>query len=100
MIETRGIISQEPEYFNFAVDVIDRWAAQSGNLRAMHWVSQDESDTRILTFAHFSRQSHRIAVLLEQLGVRKGETMIMILPRVPAWSVRLRPMSDEPSTNE
>ncbi|KAI8943321.1 hypothetical protein NX059_001339 [Plenodomus lindquistii] len=74
-----------PEYFNFATDVVDFWAAQPGNLQAMYWVSQDESSTRTLSYEYFSRQSHRIAVLLEQHGVREGETMIMVLPRVPAW---------------
>lgn len=78
-------ITQRPEFFNFAADVIDYWAAQPGNLQAMHWVSQDESYTRTMTFEYFSRQSRRIAVLLEQLGFKEGETMIIILPRVPAW---------------
>ncbi|KAF2844674.1 acetyl-CoA synthetase-like protein [Plenodomus tracheiphilus IPT5] len=75
----------KPEYFNFAVDVVDFWAAQPGNLQAMHWVSQDESCTRTMNFEYFARQSHRIAVLLERLGVKEDETMIMVLPRVPAW---------------
>ena len=76
-----------PQKFNFAVDVIDKWADQRDDLQAMHWVSQDESNTRHMTFKYFSRQSHRIAILLDQLGFGKGDTMTMVLPRVPAWLV-------------
>ncbi|RYO19940.1 Acyl-coenzyme A synthetase [Alternaria arborescens] len=74
-----------PQKFNFAVDVIDKWADQQDDLQAMHWVSQDESNTRHMTFKYFSKQSHRIALLLDQLGFGKGDTMTMVLPRVPAW---------------
>lgn len=78
----------KPDNFNFALDVVDRWASHPGKLQAMQWVSQDESRSLSLTFEHFSRESHRIAVLLDRLGVHEGETLIMILPRVPEWSVR------------
>ncbi|KAJ4992307.1 acetyl-coenzyme a synthetase [Stagonosporopsis vannaccii] len=71
--------------FNFALDVVDHWARQPGNLQAMQWVSQDESRTRSLSFEYFSRQSHRISVLFDRLGIQEGDTMIMVLPRVPAW---------------
>jgi acyl-coenzyme A synthetase/AMP-(fatty) acid ligase len=79
------VVVPRPEKFNFAVDIVDYWATQPGNLMAMYWVSQDESTSKTLTFDHFSRQSNRVSVLLEHLGVKEGETMIMVLPRVPAW---------------
>ncbi|KFY42753.1 hypothetical protein V494_02271 [Pseudogymnoascus sp. VKM F-4513 (FW-928)] len=78
-------VLQRPDTFNFAVDVVDYWAAQPGDLEAMYWVSKDESQKRSLTFKYFSRQSHRVSVLLQRLGVKQGETMVMIVPRVPAW---------------
>ncbi|KAK6429546.1 hypothetical protein LTR95_014305 [Oleoguttula sp. CCFEE 5521] len=78
---------ERPTNFNFATDVVDYWAEHSPKDGvAMHWVSQDRKIERKLTFDHFSRQSHRIAVLLrEKLGVKQGEKMLMILPRVPEW---------------
>lgn len=52
----------------------------------MHWVSQDRKTERKLSFEHFSRQSHRIAVLLkDKLGVQTGEKLLVVLPRVPEW---------------
>lgn len=78
-------VLQRPDQFNFAVDVVDYWAARPDDLEAMYWVSKDESQKRSLTFKYFSRQSHRVSVLLQRLGVKEGEKMVMIVPRVPAW---------------
>lgn len=74
-----------PDAFNFALDVVDYWTSQDEHLNAMYWVSQDQSSTEILTFGHFSRRSQQIAVLFEQLGMKEGETLIMMVPRLPAW---------------
>jgi medium-chain acyl-CoA synthetase len=75
-----------PSTFNFASDVVDYWAANPPPGPAMHWVSGDRETERKLSFEHFSTQSHRIAVLLtEELGVKAGEKMLMIVPRVPEW---------------
>jgi acyl-coenzyme A synthetase/AMP-(fatty) acid ligase len=76
-----------PTSFNFASDVVDYWASHPppGDV-AMHWISQDRSQERKLSFKHFSRQSHRLAVLFrEKLGVNKGERMLIIMPRLPEW---------------
>lgn len=85
MAHSRHQVLERPEKFNFAIDVVDFWAKQEGNLEAMRWLSNDETNSRSMTFEYFSRQSHRISVLLNQLGVKRGDTMIMIVPRVPAW---------------
>ncbi|CEL11323.1 hypothetical protein ASPCAL14426 [Aspergillus calidoustus] len=76
---------QRPETFNFALDVVDKWAAQSPAMEAMLWVSSDGKSVKSLSYRHFSQQSHRIAILLQQLGGQPGETMLMILPRVQEW---------------
>lgn len=88
----------KPQHFNFALDVVDHWASQPGNLQAMQWVSQDESCTRNLTFEYFSRQSHRISVLFDKLGIKGGDTMIIVLPRVPEWLVCTYIQSDNANT--
>lgn len=76
--------------FNFATDVVDYWASKKPSLQAMYWVSQDGKTQRDLSFTHFSRESHRLAILLrEQLKVKEGDRMLMILPRLPVWLVYL-----------
>ncbi|KMU76364.1 acetyl-coenzyme A synthetase [Coccidioides immitis RMSCC 3703] len=76
---------QCPEHFNFAVDVVDKWAAETPSPQALLWVDQNGRNPLSLDYAYFSKRSHRAAGLLARLGVKKGDRVIIILPRVPAW---------------
>lgn len=75
----------KPTHFNFATDVIDYWAEKQPKAQAMYWVSQDMTQARSLRYTYFQRQSHRIAVMLRDLGIKPGQNVVMILPRVPEW---------------
>lgn len=75
----------KPEYFNFADDVIDRHAKLVPWLVALYWLSADMAVSQSFTYAHFARQSQRIAALLQGLGVREGERLVIVCPRVPQW---------------
>ncbi len=72
-----------PERFNFARDVIDRWAQDPAKL-AMLWVGPNGEERR-LTFRDFAERSSRFARILQQHGVRPGDRVMVQLPRVPAW---------------
>ncbi|MEL7030454.1 MAG: AMP-binding protein, partial [Pseudomonadota bacterium] len=72
-----------PDHFNFAVDVVDRWAQQSPEATALRWV--DGSVEHRLTFANISRRSSRAANVLAQAGVRRGDRVILMLGRHIAW---------------
>jgi medium-chain acyl-CoA synthetase len=74
-----------PKKFNFATHVVDYWAKKDPPLQAMHWVSQDGQQESKLTYKHFSKQSHRVATMLKDLGVKRGDICIMIIPRIPEW---------------
>lgn len=78
---------KRPTSFNFATDVVDYWAEHSPPAKlAMHWISGDLKNEQQLTFKHFSQRSNRIAVLLqEKLGVKKGEKLLIVSPRLPVW---------------
>ena len=76
-----------PERFNFARDVIGRWAKDPDQL-GMLWLSQN-GDERRLTFRDFAERSDRFARLLQQRGVKPGDRVMVQLPRVPAWWVVL-----------
>jgi medium-chain acyl-CoA synthetase len=71
--------------FNFAKDVIDFWASRQPDAQAMYWVSGDLTESQQLSFTHFQRQSHRIAILLTRLGIKPGQRIVMILKRIPSW---------------
>lgn len=72
-----------PEYFNFAVDVVGKWAADP-NKRAMLWV--DERDARREpTFRQFADRSSALADGLRTLGIKKGDRVIVMIPPEPEW---------------
>jgi len=72
-----------PEYFNFAGDVIDKWAADPDKL-AMLWVDDDGHEVR-KTFHELGQASKRLANVLAAQGVRRGDVVLVILPRNIEW---------------
>ena len=72
-----------PARFNFARDVIGRWAADPDKL-AMLWLGSDGSE-RHISFREFAERSDRFAAVLQRHGVKPGDRVMVQLPRVPAW---------------
>lgn len=72
-----------PEYFNFAVDVLGRWA-QDPDKRGLLWVDEDGA-RQDLTFRHIADRSTRLADGLRKLGIKKGDRVLVIIPPEPAW---------------
>jgi acyl-coenzyme A synthetase/AMP-(fatty) acid ligase len=81
--ERRSFQLEVPEYFNFATDVIGKWASDPTK-PAMLWIGQ-YGEERGLTFAHFSEYSGRAANAFSKLGIKKGDLVLVMLPRVPEW---------------
>ena len=75
-----------PPHPNFLKDVFDNWAADP-KLEALFWVSADKPKPQIrhLTYQHLAEQSHRVACVLQKLGLRKGDRVLIMLPRIPEW---------------
>jgi len=74
-----------PEYFNFAVDVVDRHAADPARM-ALHSLDAQGREEKF-TFAALSELSRRFANVLAGLGLQRGDVVMVILPRIPAWQV-------------
>lgn len=72
-----------PEYFNFAGDVIDKWAKDPNKL-AMHWVNDDGLELK-RTFLDFSKASKRLCNVLAQQGVKRGDVVSILLGRSIEW---------------
>jgi acetyl-CoA synthetase/medium-chain acyl-CoA synthetase len=76
-----------PETFNFTTDVVDRYAADRSRV-ALYW--EDESGrTQRWTFWDFSVASRRLAAALAGLGVKRGDPVMIMLPRIPQWQVSI-----------
>jgi len=69
-----------PERFNFAYDVLDRMASETPDQRALVWVPV-EGETLVFTYADVKRESDRAACVLQRLGIRKGDAVMLILKR-------------------
>ena len=70
--------------FNFAYDIIDRYAKDAPGKRALVWID-DNNDEETFTFDDISRESKRAAYWLTSKGIKKGDTVMLILRRRYEW---------------
>jgi acetyl-CoA synthetase/medium-chain acyl-CoA synthetase len=70
-------------YFNFARDVFDPWAQDPSKLAL--WCVDDMGREQKYTFAEISRKSRQASNVLNSLGVKRGDVVIVILPRIIDW---------------
>ncbi len=81
--ERRSFHLDVPAQFNFAIDVMGKWAQDSNKL-AMLWLGQN-GEERHITFAQFFERSSRAANAFAALGLQKGDRVLVMLPRIPEW---------------
>jgi non-ribosomal peptide synthetase component E (peptide arylation enzyme) len=71
---------QIPESFNFATDIVDRWASERDG-PALLWENAN-GERCALDYSELSRLSCQLANVLRDRGVEKGDRVIIMLPRV------------------
>jgi acetyl-CoA synthetase len=71
---------QDREHINLGHTIIDRHSDRHG--AALYWVGKDRSRVT-LTYRDMRALSNKVANLLRSLGVRKGDRVAGVLPRVP-----------------
>jgi acyl-coenzyme A synthetase/AMP-(fatty) acid ligase len=76
-----------PATFNFGADVVDRFAEDPERV-ALLWSCAEGREERY-TYADIARLTNRFANLLAGEGIRKGDRVLVMLPRVPQWQVSL-----------
>jgi len=79
-----NVTIEAPEFFNFGFDVIDYFAREADKT-AYIAVDASGEQVREYRFSDLSQASNRFANVLRQIGVVRGDSAIVILPRVPAW---------------
>jgi acyl-coenzyme A synthetase/AMP-(fatty) acid ligase len=85
-LQTRASFRLEvPEVYNYARDVVDAWASREPAKLALLAVGPDGGDARRYSFADMAASSNRAANFLASLGVRKGDPVFVMLPRVAEW---------------
>ena len=78
-----------PQRFNYARDVIDIRARVSSERLALLAAGPDGAITARLTFAGLARASNEAANALGALGIRKGDAVFVMLPRIAEWHLAL-----------
>ncbi len=73
-----------PEDFNFGYDVIDAWADKDRNKLAMIWTDQMGNEKKY-SFYDLKKHSNQAANILIKFGIKKGDRVMLMLPRVPEW---------------
>ena len=69
-----------PENFNFAYDVVDVYAQEQPDKKALLWTN-DHGEERQFTFADMKRETDRTASFFQSLGIGKGDPVMLILKR-------------------
>lgn len=69
-----------PENFNFAYDVVDEYAKTEPNKRALVWCNP-AGEEREFTFHEMKEYSDRTARYFQDLGIRRGDNVMLILKR-------------------
>lgn len=69
-----------PENFNFSYDIVDKYAKTDPEKVAMIWHS-DNGESRIFNYRDLKKYSDKAANFFKDLGVSKGDPVMLILKR-------------------
>ena len=69
-----------PDSFNFAFDVVDKYADEDPEKLALIWTN-DASEERQFTFLDIKKSSNKAANFFTSLGIKKGDYVMLILKR-------------------
>ena len=78
-----------PRHFNFATDVVDRWAQERPDAPALWCVNTAAGAEQKFSFRELVTLSCRAAALLRSSGIRRGDRVLIMLPRVPQWWIAM-----------
>ena len=69
-----------PKNFNFGYDVVDAWANEQPNKKALLWTN-DKGEHHQYTYAELKEQTDRTASWFQSLGIGHGDKVMLILKR-------------------
>ena len=69
-----------PENFNFGYDVVDAWAKEEPNKRAICWTN-DKGEHIDFSYAELKEKTDKTAAYFQSLGIGKGDMVMLILKR-------------------
>lgn len=70
--------------FNFSYDIVDKYASDFPGKRALVWIN-DDGEEKTFTFDDISRESKKAASWFVSKGIKKGDTVMLVLRRRYEW---------------
>ena len=77
-----------PTHYNFGFDVVDKWAEDRTKL-ALISIDRSGKHDRYHTFFDLSKASNMFANVLRNIGLKKGDRVLVILQSIPEWYIAL-----------
>src|SRR5213593_3766706 len=68
---------------NLCHNAIDRHLAARGEQQALVWISTEVDATRSFTYRELHVEVNRVAAMMQSLGVKRGERVIIYMPMIP-----------------
>src|SRR5580765_2266235 len=83
------MIVETPTHFNFAGEIMERWARERPDALALWCVDDAGCVENKFSFQQLAESFRRAVGLFHNLGVRRGHRVLVTLPRVPEWWVAM-----------
>ncbi len=77
-----------PQDFNFGYDVVDAYAAENPMKEAVIWTNE-RGEVRHINYREYKRYSDMVASYFLQLGIRRGDCVMLILKRRVEWWITM-----------
>ena len=67
---------------NLCYNAVDRHAAQRPDDRALVYISTETNEEKVYSFAELQREVERMAAIYQELGVRRGDRVLIYMPMI------------------
>jgi propionyl-CoA synthetase len=68
---------------NLCHNAVDRHLAKRAEQKALVWISTEVDATREFTYRELHAEVNRVAAMMQSLGVKRGERVIIYMPMIP-----------------
>jgi len=68
---------------NLCHNAVDRHLASRGEQKALVWISTEVNEQREFSYRQLHEEVNRVASMMQSLGVKKGDRVIVYMPMVP-----------------
>jgi len=68
---------------NLCYNAVDRHLEERGNQNALVWISTELDKVQTFTYAELSREVNQVASMMQSLGLKRGDRVIIYMPNMP-----------------